>query len=65
MNCGECQQPITCGCQKIKASNGLDVHKGCLISYEKKINPNEATLMNTVRPKENKRIVIPPTTVRS
>ena len=64
MNCGECQKPISCGCQKVTASNNLPVHKGCLENYERKINPGVVRRSNTVFPKSME-IVIPPVTIKT
>lgn len=38
MNCKECNQNFTCGCQKTTASDGSVVHKTCLTDYERKIS---------------------------
>lgn len=34
MNCGNCKNKITCGCQKRTASDGKQVCTRCLASYE-------------------------------
>lgn len=33
-NCANCKKQIGCGCQKTKASNGKNIHKGCKAAYE-------------------------------
>ena len=35
--CSNCNQTLTCGCQKRNASNGVQVCSNCLSSYESKI----------------------------
>jgi hypothetical protein len=37
MNCSNCNQPFTCGCQKAKADDGKLVHKTCYTEYHNKI----------------------------
>ena len=34
MNCPNCSAPISCGCQKRVASNGVQVCSSCLAAYE-------------------------------
>ena len=38
--CSNCNQSITCGCQKRNASNGVQVCTNCLSSYESQIKVN-------------------------
>ena len=35
--CSNCNQTLTCGCQKRNASNGVQVCTNCLSSYESQI----------------------------
>jgi hypothetical protein len=35
--CSNCNQTLTCGCQRRKASNGVQVCTNCLVSYESQI----------------------------
>ena len=35
--CSNCNQKLSCGCQKRNASNGVQVCTNCLSSYESKI----------------------------
>lgn len=46
MNCPNCQTPLSCGCQKRKASNGNEVCSNCLAFYEASLS-NEETRLQT------------------
>ena len=37
MNCPNCNQKLTCGCQKKVASDGKTVCSGCISVYESKL----------------------------
>tara|TARA_R100001480_G_scaffold98761_1_gene103078 strand:- start:313 stop:504 length:192 start_codon:yes stop_codon:yes gene_type:complete len=34
--CAHCGKGFTCGCQKLRASDGQTIHKSCSVAYEKK-----------------------------
>ena len=38
--CSNCNQTLTCGCQRRNASNGVQVCSNCLSSYESQIQVN-------------------------
>jgi len=38
--CSNCNQTLTCGCQRRNASNGVQVCSNCLSSYESQIQIN-------------------------
>jgi transcription elongation factor Elf1 len=44
--CSNCNQTLTCGCQKRNASNGVQVCSNCLSSYESQIkNVNQPSVV--------------------
>ena len=44
--CSNCNQSITCGCQRRNASNGVQVCSNCLSSYESQIkNVNQSPIV--------------------
>jgi hypothetical protein len=45
-DCVNCKTKLSCGCQKRKASNGVQVCSNCLSSYESQIKAtNESTII--------------------
>ena len=45
--CSNCNQSITCGCQRRNASNGVQVCSNCLTSYESQIQANNQSSVVT------------------
>ena len=44
--CSNCNQTLTCGCQRRNASNGVQVCTNCLSSYESQIkNINQPSMV--------------------
>ena len=41
--CSNCNQTLTCGCQRRNASNGVQVCTNCLSSYESQIQVTNQT----------------------
>ena len=45
--CSNCNQKLSCGCQKRNASNGVQVCTNCLSSYESKIQATNQPSVST------------------
>ena len=44
--CSNCNQTLSCGCQRRNASNGVQVCTNCLSSYESQIQVNNQSSVN-------------------
>lgn len=47
MKCLNCNSTLTCGCQKVKASNGVVVCTKCIKKYEESIKQSKIPPKNT------------------
>lgn len=47
--CPNCKKKLSCGCQKVKASNGTVVCKSCKGSYERSLKANTTNLTSNIK----------------